>query len=394
MGRRPSGSVVLRLCFVIGSFLAERRHIALLPIVAVLLQSAASDAMADQRILAMSGDVQAGSSGALLASLTPPTINDAGQAVFQATLVDGIGGVGSHNDSAIWLVDNASRRLLAWKGSGGLPAGASFASFVAASIANDGDVAFRAATDAGKQGYWRALGNGVLETIAATGVKGVPGPQLQNAEFHSFGFRLIHSSSDRLAFDGRMVNGIGGVASDTSRGLWRNDGSSTTILVRQTLSEAPGLPSAQFGVPTAEGINRHGQVAMLAALVSGFGGVTPNDALGIWRVGGEAGSDVMIARRGSGAAAGTDNAHFLAFSELRINGSGAVSYVGELEQVGAVTSANNRGLWLYDGAENRLGYCPKAVLLGRFFRFVGSRLEHDASDSEVGDSKKAHEGGA
>ena len=34
------------------------------------------------------------------------------------------------------------------------------------------------------------------------------------------------------------------------------------------------------------------------------------------------------------------------------------------------------------------------VALGKVFRFVGSRLEHDARHPEVGDSKEAHEGAA
>jgi len=107
---------------------------------------------ADRQLQAITGDAQPGGNGAQLAGVSAPTLNNSGQVVLQARLAEGIGGVGSHNDAALWFIDGAARESIAWKGAGDLGGGASYSSFTAASIADDGDVVFKAATDAGNQG--------------------------------------------------------------------------------------------------------------------------------------------------------------------------------------------------------------------------------------------------
>jgi hypothetical protein len=380
MGQRLLGSVVLRPYPAVNSVRRTPALVLLVLIGSIALTSPVG--RAEQQILAISGDSQPGAVGPMLAGVGAPTLNNAGQAVLQARLTDGIGGVGSHNDAALWFIDGATRELLAWKGAGDLSGGASFASFAAASIADDSDVAFKAATDAGKQGLWRAARDGGRTTIAISGTTGVPGPQLQGAQYQSFGFQLLQSAGDGIAFNSRMVRSVGGVDNTNSRGVWRNLGSDTGLLVRESLSDVPGIPTAKFLVPSAEGINNAGQVALLGSLVEGYGGVTVHDTLGIWRIGGDVGTDILIAQRNVSEAAGVPGALFGSFSDLRINGAGAISYVGELQLAGDVTAANNRGLWLFDGSANRLvartGSGGVATVAGAEFETLDVPLLNDA----------------
>lgn len=350
MGQRPLSSLALRpYCFV---SLSSPFAIAALWLIGSVV-TPPKVCSAEQQILAISGDAQPGGDGAQLAGVGMPLLNNAGQVVLQARLAEGPGDVGSQNDAALWFVDGAARELLAWKGAGDLD-GASFSSFAATSIADDGDVVFKAATDAGKQGLWRSARGGGRSAIALSATPGVPGAQLELAQYDTFGFQLLQSPQDFVAFNSRLKRGVGGIDTTNSRGVWRNDGVATELLVREFHSEVPGIVSAKFLVPSVEGINNAGQTALLGSLVSGYGNATTPDALAIWRLGDSADADLLVARRNIGEPAGVPGGLFSGFSDLRINAPGALSYVGELQLDGDVTAANNRGLWLFDGAENRL----------------------------------------
>jgi len=212
-------------------------------------------------------------------------------------------------------------------------------------------------------------------------VVGVPGPQLGTAQYDSFGFLLLQAPQDRVAFNARLKRGVGGVDTTNSRGIWHNDGVATELLVREFQSEVPGVTSAKFLVPSVEGINDQGQTALLGSLVLGYGDVTNVDSLAIWRLGGNAGADVLVARRNMGEAAGVAGGIFGGLSDLRINAAGGMSYVGELQQGGEVTADNNRGLWLFDGVQSRLVARTGAaapMLAGTAFETLDVPLLNDA----------------
>ena len=336
---------------------------------------------AEYQLLAITGDAQPGGSGARLAGVSAPTLNNSGQVVLQARLAEGVGGGGPQNDAALWFIDKVLRESIAWKGAGDLDSGASYSSFAAVSIADDGDVVFKATTDAGKQGLWRSSPSGVRSTIAQTGVVGVPGPQLGTAQYDSFGFLLLQAPQDRVAFNARLKRGVGSVDVSNSRGVWRNDGGATELFLREFQSEVPGIPSAKFLVPVVEGINNQGQTALLGSLVFDYGGVTNLNSLAIWRLGSDSGADVLVARRGMGEAPGAPGATFGDLSELRINAAGSMSYVAELLLGGDVTADNNRGLWLFDGTENRLAArtgSAAPTLAGTAFETLDAPLLNDA----------------
>lgn len=393
MGQRLLGSNALHCC--LSRSLSLPWAVAVLTLAGgPLLRPAACQA--DQRILVISGDVQPGGVGAQVAGVASPSLNNSGQAVLQVRLADGVGGIDAHNDASLWLADGNLREVLAWKGAGDLQEGASFASFGATSIADDGDVVYKAATDAGNQGIWRAPRAGTRSTIALTATPGVPGPQLEQAEYDSFGFLLLQAPQDVVVFNSRLKRGVGGVDNTNSRGAWLNNGTATSLLFREFISEVPGLLSARFLVPSIEGVNNLGQTAMLGSLVAGHGDVSNQDALAIWRMGRNAAPDVIVARRSHGEAPGVAGALFGAFSDLRLNSDGALSYVGELQLGGDVTAENNRGFWLFDGSENRLvartGSAAPA-LPGTIFESLDVPLLNDAGQLLFAGGLKAGVGG-
>lgn len=324
------------------------------PFVALTFLCSTELALGDQQIIALSGDVQAGGSNAVLAGVSAPTLNASGQVLFQARLLEGVAGVGSHNEMALWLIDGGVRRLLARKGAGDLAEGSSFAAFNVASVADDGDVTFRGTTDDGKQGLWRVSANGSMSTIAITATTGsVPGQQLQNAQFDTLGFSLMHSASDILVFNGRLKRSVGGIDTSSSRGTWRDDNGVKETLLREGSSTIPGTGDAKLLAPSAEGVNAAGQMVLLGSMVPHSGDTTAENALALWRAGGAAG-DSLVARTGSGNVAGVAGASFLALSDTRINSAGKLAYAGVLSSQGAITSLNDRGIWTYDGAASQL----------------------------------------
>ncbi|BBO34752.1 DUF7453 family protein [Lacipirellula parvula] len=347
MSPRLLRSMVLRRLF--SSPRSLSRKAATIALAVLAFACGVESALGEQQIIAMSGDLQPGGSGAMLAGVSAPTLNDSGQVLLQARLLEGVAGVQPNNDAALWVIDGGTRRLLVRKGAGNLGDGSSISAFGAASIADDGDVVFRGATDGGKQGLWRVSANGSMTTAAITATTGVvPGPQLQSAQFDTFGFLLLHSSSDILVYNARLKRSLGGVDTSSSRGVWRDAHGAKEMLLREGTSTIPQTDGGQLLVPSVEGVNRVGQTVFLGTMLPRTGGVTPDDSLALWRAGGATG-DVLVARTGSGNVAGVPGASFRGLSDSRINSAGKLAYSGELLLQGTVTSANDRGIWTFNG---------------------------------------------
>ncbi len=332
----------------------------------------------------------------MLAGLSAPTLNDAGQVLLQTRLLEGVAGVGSHNDAPLWLIGDGTRRVVARKGAGDLGGGSSISAFSATSVADDGDVVFRGATDAGKQGIWRVSASGSMSTAAITATTGmVSGPQLQTAQFDTLGFLLLHSPSDILVFNARLKRSIGGVDTSSSRGVWKDAGGAKEILLREGISSIPATGASQLLVPSAEGVNFAGQTVFLGSMVPGVGEVTAEDSLALWRAGGAAG-DLLVARTGSGNVAGVPGASFRALSDSRINSTGKLAYAGELRLEGAVTSANDRGIWTFEGDANHLvarsGFAATGVPQSEFEAF-GAPVLSDSGQTLFSGSLRTGVGG-
>lgn len=341
MSQRSSGSVALHLRLPRWALL----------IVATVSSGFSSprESAARQQVLALSGDPQP-SGGGMLRSVSAAAINNQGSVAFLATLADGVGGVDSTNDVALWRIVGGSYASIARKGMGDL-SGASFGAFSSLSIADDGDVVIRAATTQNKQGLWRLPLVGGTSLITMTDGGPVAGPGLNNAKFLSLGFPLFHSASDTVAYSGRLVASPPQVMTSTARGAWLDVNGVGSIIARERTTAVPDAVNAQFFLPTAEGVNGSGATALLASLVIGAGGVSTNSDLGIWRM--SSSESKLIARRGS-VAAGTLDSNYYGLSDARINSAGQMAFAGELELAGSVSTENHRGIWRFDGENNSL----------------------------------------
>jgi hypothetical protein len=303
-------------------------------------------ASAGIELLAITGDVQPGGS-ARLSGVSTAAINSSGEVTFRATLQQGLGGVTSTNDKAIWRVHGPAKQVLARTGSSG-PSGDVFTAFQSVSIGDGGEVVV-AATATAKQGLWRyptAPGTGA--TIALTATPSVPG--VPGANFESLGTAFLHAPSDVAAYAGKMVVGLGGVTGNSDRGLWLDAAGQPSLLVREHFSSVPGNDGAEYAAFSASAVNDQSQVAILGTLAIGPGDVTFDNSLGIWRIGSASGE--AIARRLSGNVGGVPGTFYDALGPPTINDSGHVAFRGRL--VGDVTAANNQGIWIHDAAESRL----------------------------------------
>jgi hypothetical protein len=134
-------------------------------------------------------------------------------------------------------------------------------------------------------------------------------------------------------------------------GTWFDREGSQSLLVRQQVTAPPGVLGGQFFIPIAAAVNNQAQVALFGSLHLGPG-VTSADSLGIWRMSGGGGE--LVVRRGYGGVAGVPNASFFTLLEPTMNNAGQIAFAAELEVEGAVTTINNRGVWLHDGAAGEL----------------------------------------
>ena len=124
-----------------------------------------------------------------------------------------------------------------------------------------------------------------------------------------------------------------------------------TLLVREGTSVVPGVPGASFLTFSPSSINKHGTVAS-RYLLNVAGSVTTNNRLGLWTH--RASGGTLIARQGVGAVPGVPGALFESFDGSSINADDAVAYSATLRHAGGVSSANDRGIWLYDGGAAEL----------------------------------------
>ena len=213
----------------------------------------------------------------------------------------------------------------------GAPIGAVFNGFLRPTLNNAGQVAYLGFLEVGPggvttsddTGIWRNSFLVVREGNVAGGTTGV---------FSSIGSPILNDAGQVSHFS-VLVSGIGGVTSDSNVGLWRDN----TLIAREG-NPAGGTSGvfSTFGSPT---FNAAGELAYVAALRQGVGGVTTDNDGGIWR------NSSLIEREGS-AAAGVSGGVFQGLFDLTINASGQVTYVGLLQTgTGGVTGDDNTGIW-------------------------------------------------
>lgn len=268
-------------------------------------------------------------------------VTDDGQVAFLGRLTSGVGGVTSTNNFGIWSYSTPDSDLVAREGSQNVPGivGTSFQSFALPAINANNQVASLATlkvggpvTSTSDTGIWQYDDN-IGQLLARTGVGNVSGA---SSDFLNFASPHINDSG-LVAFSAELF--------DNTEGVWAyTDG--TGALVASPSTVVPALPSAEFDDFDVKAINAAGQLLVDAKLTAGVGGITADDARGLWLLNG---NDSLVARTGSGNVTEVPGANFASFSSVALNDRGQVAFLAELELgVASVDSTNDVGLWIVD----------------------------------------------
>ncbi|HEY7116727.1 MAG TPA: choice-of-anchor tandem repeat NxxGxxAF-containing protein [Tepidisphaeraceae bacterium] len=185
------------------------------------------------------------------------------------------------SDDAIWHGNAGNLRLVARQGdpAPGAPAGTAFGNLGPPTVNANGQVAFRAELPGGGSGIWSERSGGTLAAVARAGEQ-APGTPA-GATFDYLRDQAINDAG-RTAFVGSLELNDGGVTSSNDTGIW-SDGSGALALIAREGSQAPGTPpGAVFDLLDPPVMNGAGRVAFRARLLSGSGGITADNDLGVW----------------------------------------------------------------------------------------------------------------
>jgi len=288
--------------------------------------------------------------GVAFNTLLDPTINTAGQAAFQGTLKGS--GVTASNDKGIWAQQGGTLGLVARSGESapGTPAGVNFTSFAAGppSINELGHVSFRATltgtgvTAANDGGVWVKRG-GAVSLVA------LEGNQAAGLEAGTT-YGILSQPSMNAAGQTAFVATLAGGVNAKNVALYAESGNTPAAAVRKG-DAAPMAPAGSvFANFTSPLFNASNDLAFQAT-ISGPSVITSNND-GIWIK--QDGVLKPIALEGTSAPGAPAGVLFNSFSELAMNASGQIAFLGTLTGSG-VTAANDGGIWATTlGGELRL----------------------------------------
>jgi hypothetical protein len=345
---------------------------------------------------------------------TVPRFSDSGDVFAEFQMEQGAGGVTADNDVGGWLFSPSGDRLV-YRDNGSLPGVSSDARIlIGLPMMNAaGDVAllaifhagFGGITESNNEGLWVDTDSG-LQKIVQSGdpAHGAPAEAvIGNVSLSWF------NDSGVIASLSELRTGVGGVTTDNEQAIFSSRGGQFSLVYREGEAATGG---AVFDSFTAVRANNENHLAFHATLKQGVGGVTSNNANGIW-VETETGlrqvvrtNDIMpsttlrfrslanlvfndagrvaftgstsslgvsfntiysegidgqltLVARASTAAPGTsagvnfdfDAGDFFGIPRLRLNNAGQVAFIAGLTGTG-VTAANDMGLWAQDAAGN------------------------------------------
>lgn len=241
----------------------------------------------EHTLIAREGGAAGGTSG-VFSNLTNPGFNDAGQMLFESSLLIGTGGVTASNNTGIWLDSN----LLVREGDPAAGTSGVFGNFATPLINNAGQVVFQGTLTSGvggvdfsnDAGLWRDDTLIAREDNPAGGTAGV---------FSRFSDPVINDSG-QVAYEGFLKTGIGGVTSSDDTGLWLD-----SKLIAREGSAAAGIPGGAVFDGRFRGplLNDGGQLLFTGNLRQGVGGVTSENDSGLWLYNPD-GEGMLIAREG------------------------------------------------------------------------------------------------
>ena len=331
------------------------------------------------RTVALSGQAAAGAPGnAAYDSFGVPVVNATGQVAFGAILQLS-GDVTSQNDVGVWSEGSGVLSLVAREGgqAPGAPIGTNFASLglvglnAAAQTAFSGALRGDAVNIDNDTGIWSEL-SGTLQQVAREG-SAAPGMPA-GTNFGGFEQRRLADESLAIAAYIQHVNGSIPTA-DNDTGIWRSDGNTLSLFVRES-DQAPGMPPGALFSDLHNvnlGLSGSGRIAFVGALRLGAGGVTAGNNSGIWS---ESGGTLTAAVREGDQAPGMPPGSV--FSEFQpvlrgLDAAGQVTFLATT-QGGGVALGSNTGLWsqrdgaleLVARASSQAPGLPAGALFGSF----------------------------
>ncbi|MCG8449948.1 MAG: hypothetical protein MI725_10270 [Pirellulales bacterium] len=251
------------------------------------------------------------------------------------------GGVLNINDAGLWSYSGATGALVAREGISAVPdvPGAKFKNFGEPSVNSNNQTAWFATLDtqlSNKAGIWRYTGtNGDL--LARTGVGNVP--DIPGANFTLLRNAPVLNNSGQVVVTAQIdTAGLGGV--------WLYNNTTGSLLLQEAVGGVPGIPNAVVQSLDDPLLNNAGQVLVGAELTVGPGGVTNSDAQGLWFL---QGGGSLVARSGTSVVPELPGAQFASFDTYAMNDAGQIALLASLQTgMGGVDSDNDQGLWLLD----------------------------------------------
>ena len=268
-----------------------------------------------------------------------PLLNDSGKISFAAEFAT--------NSQAIWIERNGGtlEKIAALDEIAVGTGGKKFTYPFAPEMNSAGSVQFYSQLESTLSGIW-SDSSGTLTALAVEQQQ-PPGTPV-GAKYESMGTNLFNEAGLNT-FSAYMQVGVGGVTSDDSVGIW-SDRDGPLSLVLRSGSQAPGTPPGAIlrrfdHLQT----NAAGRIAFRGTLKTGSGGVTASNSTGIWSEGN--GELALVARRGSQAPNTSLGASFFSFQSLDFSDAGNVAFIASLTTgTGGVTGVNDTGLWTGSGS--------------------------------------------
>jgi hypothetical protein len=165
------------------------------------------------------------------------------------------------------------------------------------------------------------------------------------AVFLEFGLSVINNNGS-VAFAAGMEPGVGGVTLDDALGIWTN---ASGALAGVTVGDppAPGVPGAVFeSLFSVPQLSDTGAVYAEFQLETGPGGITADNDYGGWLF---SGGGQPVYREGNSLPGLASDAE-LFFGRAELNAFGNVALFGRFRDgIGGITPENNRGLWVSTG---------------------------------------------
>lgn len=198
------------------------------------------------------------------------------------------------------------------------------------------------ATESNDEGIW-SNGSGTLDLIAR---KGTVAPGTTGGVFNGFNNSPVINNSGRVAFHSYLLQGTGDVTADNDRGIWSNRLGSLALVVRNG-DAAPDVAGATFKNLGSPMLNGLGRIAFVGK-IDGPGITTQNDE-GLWFEGPGAMSLIAREGDAAPGTTGVFNSLNLFADNFLLSDVGQIAFLAGLRSgIGGVTTANDRGIWATD----------------------------------------------